>query len=89
MFLRTTAIDKILELTKFVKGIQGGTTSFFCICTILLLYLCMENIYYVYAHYTPRDKIVFYIGVGKEQKLFLAGIFPASKICLRISKKRP
>ena len=27
MFLRTTAIDKILELTKFVKGIQGGTSA--------------------------------------------------------------
>lgn len=35
MFLRTTAIDKILELTKFVKGIQGGTSAFFCIYTIL------------------------------------------------------
>ncbi len=27
MFIRTTAINKILNLTKFVKGIQGGTSA--------------------------------------------------------------
>ena len=27
MFIRTTAINKILSLTKFVKGIQGGTSA--------------------------------------------------------------
>lgn len=27
MFIRTTAINKILNLTKFVKGVQGGTSA--------------------------------------------------------------
>lgn len=27
MFIRTTAINKILKLTKFVKGVQGGTSA--------------------------------------------------------------
>jgi len=27
MFIRTTAINKILELTKFIKGVQGGTSA--------------------------------------------------------------
>ena len=27
MFIRTTAINKILKLTKFIKGIQGGTSA--------------------------------------------------------------
>jgi phage terminase large subunit len=27
MFIRTTAINKILKLTKFIKGIQGGSSA--------------------------------------------------------------
>jgi phage terminase large subunit len=27
MFLRTTVINKVLGLTKFTKGIQGGTSA--------------------------------------------------------------
>jgi hypothetical protein len=33
----------------------------------------MENIYYVYAHYTPIDKIVFYIGIGKNNRVIDGG----------------
>ena len=33
----------------------------------------MENEYYVYAHLTPNDKKIFYIGVGKKHRVIEGG----------------
>ena len=44
MFIRTTAINKILKLNKFIKGVQGGTSAGKTFAIIpILIDLCAKN----------------------------------------------